>query len=191
MWINLFCPQGTHFRRCPGRSLSAPLASLRDVPNSSFLLLFLPWAIALLIFDARTSRLPNWLTLPSIPVAVALSWTIPWANAWAFLGGLAWSALAFGLPLIHHRLFAGAGDAKLALTTGTLAAVIFPPGVIIAVGLSGLMHCIYFAFCSHSFSGLTQWGCRGCTANSARASPHGPAMLMATGVVVVASLMLR
>lgn len=140
------------------------------------LLLFVPWAIALFTIDVRTSRLPNYLTLPAIPAAGLVSVLLPGANGWALLGGLTWWAVAFGLPLLHPRLAAGGGDAKLALTTGTLAAIVVPLGALAAMGLSGVMHC------------LLSGGQRG---GGDRASPHGPAMLVATGAVVVASLILR
>ncbi|MEO5310601.1 prepilin peptidase [Corynebacterium sp. c24Ua_83] len=140
------------------------------------LLPFVPWGIALFIIDARTSRLPNHLTLPAIPAAGFVSVLIPGANGWALLGGVAWWAVAFGLPLLHPRLAAGGGDAKLALTTGTLAAIVTPLGALAAMGLSGVLHCF--------LSGGQREG-------GDRASPHGPAMLVATGAVVVASLILR
>lgn len=140
------------------------------------LLPFVPWAIALFIIDARTSRLPNLLTLPAIPAAGAVPVLITGANGWALLGGVTWWAVAFGLPLLHPRLAAGGGDAKLALTTGTLAAIATPLGALAAVGLSGVMHC------------LLSGGQRG---GGDRARPHGPAMLVATGAVVVASLIFR
>lgn len=140
------------------------------------LLPFVPWAIALFIIDARTSRLPNLLTLPAIPAAGVVPVLITGANGWALLGGVTWWAVAFGLPLLHPRLAAGGGDAKLALTTGTLAAIATPLGALAAVGLSGVMHCL--------LSGGQQGG-------EDRASPHGPAMLLATGAVVAASLIFR
>lgn len=101
---------------------------------------------------------------------------LPGANGWALLGGLTWWAVAFGLPLLHPRLAAGGGDAKLALTTGTLAAIVAPLGALAALGLSGVMHCFLRG---------------GQRAGRDRASPHGPAMLVATGTVVVASLIFR
>ncbi|WP_035010391.1 prepilin peptidase [Corynebacterium jeikeium] len=140
------------------------------------LLLFVPWAIALFIIDARTSRLPNYLTLPAIPAAGVVPVLLPGANGWALLGGLTWWAVAFGLPLLHPRLAAGGGDAKLALTTGTLAAIVAPLGALAALGLSGVVHCFLRG---------------GQRAGRDRASPHGPAMLVATGAVVVASLIFR
>ena len=140
------------------------------------LLPFLPWAIALFLIDARTSRLPNYLTLPAIPAAGLVPLAMPGANHWALLGGVAWWAVAFGLPLLHSRLMAGGGDAKLALTTGTLAAIVAPLGTVAALGLSGVMHCFLRG---------------GQRADADGASPHGPAMLVATGAVVVASLIFR
>lgn len=140
------------------------------------LLPFLPWAIALFLIDARTSRLPNYLTLPAIPAAGLVPLAMPGATHWALLGGVAWWAVAFGLPLLHPRLMAGGGDAKLALTTGTLAAIVAPFGVFVAMGVSGLVHCF---FRGGQCLGLD------------RASPHGPAMLVATGAVVAASLIFR
>ncbi|WP_370646240.1 prepilin peptidase [Corynebacterium sp. ACRPH] len=140
------------------------------------LLPFVPWGIALFTIDARTSRLPNYLTLPAIPAAGVMPVLIPGLNSWALLGGVIWWVVAFGLPLLHPRLVAGGGDAKLALTTGTLAALATPLGALAAIGVSGVLHCF--------FHGGHQGG-------GDRASPHGPAMLVASGAVVVASLIFR
>nr|WP_255710166.1 MULTISPECIES: prepilin peptidase [unclassified Corynebacterium] len=137
------------------------------------MLLFVPWGVALFLMDARTARLPNYLTLPAVPAAGVMPVLIPGLNGWALLGGVIWWAVAFGLPLLHPRLAAGGGDAKLALTTGTLAAIVAPLGALAAMGLSGVMHCFFH---------------RGQQGGGDRASPHGPAMLVATGAVVVASL---
>ncbi|GEM_PF-5057651 len=173
--------QGWFSQRHARGVLSARMASLPSVYECSLLswwllLPFVPWAIALFTIDARSFRLPNYLTLPAIPAAWIVPVLIPGANGWALLGGVTWWAVACGLPLLHPRLVAGGGDAKLALTTGTLAASVAPLGALAAMGLSGVVHCF--------FSG-------GHRADYDRASPHGPPMLVATGAVVLASLIFR
>lgn len=101
------------------------------------------------------------------------------ANNLAFLGGLGWCAIAFVLPAMHPRLLAGGGDAKLALSTGTLASIADPLGVFVAMALSGILHSVFTAP-----AGVA----RG--ADRIRGRPHGPAMLVGSGIVVVASIIL-
>ncbi|MGJ4069963.1 prepilin peptidase [Corynebacterium macclintockiae] len=143
------------------------------------LLLFLPWGVALFVLDAHTSRLPNVLTLPAFAVAAAVPAMIPGANSLAFLGGLGWCAIAFALPAVHPRLLAGGGDAKLALSTGTLASIADPLGAFVAMALSGILHSVFVSPAKVA---------RG--ADRIRGTPHGPAMLVGSGIVVVASIVL-
>jgi leader peptidase (prepilin peptidase) / N-methyltransferase len=82
---------------------------------------YLAWVgMPLAVIDARCQRLPDALTLPSYPVALALlgfaALLIP-GGAGHFLGALAGMALAWGVFLLQVLLYPaglGWGDVKLA-----------------------------------------------------------------------------
>jgi len=74
-------------------------------------------AIPAAIFDLRQRRVPNWLTLPALLVAIALN-VVLYKTA-----GFTWSLAGFGLALvIYFPLYAlramGAGDVKLMAAIG-------------------------------------------------------------------------
>jgi prepilin peptidase CpaA len=73
-------------------------------------------------WDARTGRIPNWLTLPLIPLALLLSAVSAGATgaAWS-LGGLVACALVPGfLYRATHGRGIGGGDVKLFAALGAL-----------------------------------------------------------------------
>ncbi|MDO5097797.1 MAG: A24 family peptidase [Corynebacterium sp.] len=82
------------------------------------------WAIALSWWDLRHYRLPNFLVVPGVVVIVVLA--VLTGQAKAILGGLVWSGLYFLSHIVAVLLSAkatggiGGGDIKLALVTGTL-----------------------------------------------------------------------
>src|SRR5690625_6054307 len=57
------------------------------------------WAVALIIYDVRQRRLPDFLTLPA--AALALGW-IGFTLQWHALWGLLWSALYLLLALASN-----------------------------------------------------------------------------------------
>lgn len=118
------------------------------------------WSVALAVSDIQVRRLPDPLTIPPALAALAACAYHP---AWCW--GLLWPALylAVGDGV-------GGGDVKLAVALGTAcAAAAGPPGVVFAVGLSGLIS-VAAALCARR-----------------RVVPHGPSMLCAAwGVILLA-----
>ncbi len=77
--------------------------------------------VAAAVFDVRSRRIPNWLTVSGVVLGVALNTAIgrPQAGAAFALEGL---AMGFGLYFILYLLHAmGAGDVKLMAAVGALA----------------------------------------------------------------------
>jgi prepilin peptidase CpaA len=71
------------------------------------------------IWDIRSRRIPNWLTLSGVPLAFAVhSWMSGGAGAWFSLKGLGTAMLVY-LPLYALRAM-GAGDLKLMTAVGAL-----------------------------------------------------------------------
>lgn len=139
------------------------------------------WGTAIIVFDATYQRIPNWLTIPGVVIiwTVCLCSTpigVGSVNMWdlspfAIVGGVCWWLQivllgAFG----GRRLRAGAGDAKLALSVGTLAAStgLGALGWFATVGLAGAFGVLSAALCRRS-GGV----------------PQGPAMVAGTGAVAL------
>lgn len=122
------------------------------------------WAVALCRWDIRFRRLPNWLTLPAIP----LTW-LPAAffDPWMMLGGLGWSALY--LALASWRGGLGGGDIKLAASLGVLVAWAGGvPGVLVAMAAASVLSLL------------------GALLSRQQSVPHAPAML--AGSLIAAAL---
>jgi prepilin peptidase CpaA len=83
----------------------------------------LPWAAAFLFLaveqDVRQLRIPNWLTFPSLLLAIVLAAvTAGWAGAGAAAAG---AGLAFALLFVPFACrWVGAGDVKAAMVLGAL-----------------------------------------------------------------------
>ena len=75
-------------------------------------LVFLAWGCALIIYDIRFKRLPNYLTLPA--ALISLWWFSP--------VGLIWPGLYIALALATQRGSIGGGDLKLAIPLGMATA---------------------------------------------------------------------
>ena len=92
------------------------------------------------LFDWRQRRIPNWLTLPALPVAVILQATIGEGLANSLLGALAAFGPFFLLFAIGAR---GAGDVKLFTVVGAFVGVrnLLPVFVLVALigGFAGLV----------------------------------------------------
>jgi prepilin peptidase CpaA len=80
-------------------------------------LLAVIFSLAAAVTDFRWRRIPNWLTYPAVPIAIALHWKI--AGAHAALLSLAGAALGFAI-LIPFLLLGGlgGGDCKLVAALG-------------------------------------------------------------------------
>ncbi|MDN5683760.1 prepilin peptidase [Corynebacterium glyciniphilum] len=129
-------------------------------------LIVLAWAGTLTVYDIRYRRLPDWLTLPAVPVAWVV--VVLLGHGWAVVGGVAWFLLCVLPGMLSVRLRAGGGDAKLALSLGAVATA--------AGGAVGLAATIAAASVMTLLFALLP------TVRSA-ALPHGPGMLVATAAV--------
>jgi prepilin peptidase CpaA len=95
------------------------------------------------VSDLRTRRIPNWLTLPAIPVGV---------TAQAMFGDGLWAGLAgFGAALAaFFLLFAvgamGAGDVKLFAAVGAFVGIRHLLVVFVMIGLAGGIAALIVAF---------------------------------------------
>lgn len=80
-------------------------------------LLAIIFSVAAAVTDLRWRRIPNWLTYPAVPIAIALHWKI--AGAHAALLSLGGAALGFAI-LIPFMLLGGlgGGDCKLVAALG-------------------------------------------------------------------------
>ncbi|WP_051386298.1 prepilin peptidase [Actinokineospora inagensis] len=118
-------------------------------------------AVPLAIIDLRTSRLPNVLTLPSFPIALALLiHTLPAA----LLGACALTSFHLLVRTIHPPAI-GWGDIKLSPTLGLYLGTAGPLALLLAPLIAS---CITLALC------LTRnptWRTR---------IPHAPGLLTAT-----------
>lgn len=104
------------------------------------LTLFLLAALAVsAVYDLREQRIPNWVTLPGMLVALAFHSISNGIHGFFFsLGGM---ALGVGLLLIPHILGGlGAGDAKL---LGTVGSVLGPKGVLYAFIFTAIVGGLY------------------------------------------------
>lgn len=124
------------------------------------------WMTALSYFDIRCRRLPNWLTLPAAVVIITVGLWGRGPSIWA--GAAALAVLYLAAHLLSPRAM-GAGDVKLAVSTGGLAGAfgldawfLAAIGAPLVTGLTGLV--------------LLGLGRRGATV------PHGPSMCLATAV---------
>jgi leader peptidase (prepilin peptidase)/N-methyltransferase len=139
----------------------------------------LAWfGVATAAVDLRHHRIPDALTLPALPLALAamLPLGAP-AVAWAAVGALA----AFGghavLHLVAPRAM-GAGDVKLAGSLGAVLGATGWPAVPLAAVLAALLTAVVGA--GGLLSGVLRPGA---------AVPHGPSMVLAAAAVTVAAVL--
>lgn len=130
------------------------------------------WSTALIVTDLRERRLPDVLTLPAAVLTAV--WALSAGQPLSLVGGLGW-CLACRLPgWLPGGQRVGGGDAKLALTTGTVAAAAAgAAGWLAALGASGIL-----TLGTLILPGVRQVG--------TDRLPHGPGMLVATWAVVLA-----
>ena len=114
----------------------------------------------------RRRRLPNWLTLPAVPVVLAVALQqgrVPWA--------LAGAVALTGIYLVVHLIAPaglGAGDVKLAMSLGALT------------GSFGVDVWLLAAMIAPLLTGI--WGLCALGAGRVGTVPHGPSMCLASAV---------
>lgn len=137
-------------------------------------LVLLWFAVPLLIIDIQHQRLPNVLTLSAIPTFTTL---IMAAAIMGPGGELAYraalgAALFFLLHLTIHLISPsslGAGDVKLSITVGGIAAAVSWFALLVTTVVAALITAVW---------GIGRW-------RSASGIPHGPGMLIATLFVAI------
>jgi prepilin peptidase CpaA len=106
--------------------------------------LFIGWALAVVLFDCRLRRIPNWLVIAGLVVACAVvaSGRSPFHihitdAAFGLIGGL--------LGLLPFYLFGvmGAADVKVFATLGAWCGVHALPALWIAASIAGGIHAVY------------------------------------------------
>ena len=123
-------------------------------------LLFLAWGCALIIYDLRFKRLPNYLTLPAAVLSLC----------WFSVAGLLWPGLYVVMALLSRAGSIGGGDLKLALPLGMVTAhVAGVPGVALAM-MGASLSTVLWGYITRD-----------------RTPAHGPGMLIAAGLVVLFS----
>jgi leader peptidase (prepilin peptidase) / N-methyltransferase len=136
-------------------------------------LLGLGWlGVATAVVDLRHRRIPDALTLPALPIAVAC--TVPLGGR-AVLAAVLGAAVAIGAHAAVHLLAPramGAGDVKLAGPLGAVLGAAGLPAIPLAAGLAALLTAVV------GVGGLA-------TGALGRRSgvPHGPSMVVAAGAV--------
>jgi len=143
--------------------------------------LALGWSLVLAITDLRSWRLPNRWTLPA--AAIVCLGVVATGRSLDLWGGAAWW-LACVLPgVLSPRLQVGGGDAKLAVSLGT-----------IAVACGGVAGWIFAVSGASAFTLLLSVvTCRFTSARQRAGSPqltvaHGPGMLFATWMSVILTM---
>lgn len=144
------------------------------LPGSWLPALFgLSWlGVAASVVDVRHHRLPNALTLPALPVALALLLPLGPGSVLRGVVGAVIAVLAHALLHLVAPAAMGAGDVKLAAPIGAVlgaaSGVAVVLAMVVAVVLSGIGAVVGVAFGRLGRSG---------------AVPHGPSMLAAGWVV--------
>lgn len=135
------------------------------------------WSLLVCWFDANSSTVPNWLTLPAIAVAWGSCGLIavgavdhfgPITSGTSLWGGLGWWLFIVASGLLFRSHAAGAGDAKLAASLGVIVASVG--------GMLAVMAAIGFAGLFGAFTGAL--------VRKRKSIPQGPAMICAMWVVI-------
>ena len=127
----------------------------------------LVWLVALSVYDARTRRLPNWLTLPGAAVIFCAA-TVLGHGVAAFAGALGLALLYLSMHLVSPRAMGG-GDVKLAIGLGALTGA-FGADVWVLAALGAPM--------------LTALVAVGAALRGISTVPHGPSMCVASAAAI-------
>lgn len=131
------------------------------------------WATALIIYDVRQRRLPDFLTVPA--AVVALGW-IGFSLQWHALWGLIWPVLYLCLAMLSNGQGMGGGDIKLAVSLGVV--IVKHSGVfalLVAIGLTSVIALVWGLFLQAKATEIS---------SDYADPPNGPAMLFATAIVI-------
>ncbi|QGU04709.1 prepilin peptidase [Corynebacterium comes] len=132
------------------------------LPLGGAVIIVVWWVVLLVLHDETRCRLPDRLTLPAaLGAALGALLTEPAL----LLGGLGWSGVYLIGGVVSRGT--GGGDIKLALSLGVLAAA--------AGGGGGVLAAAVTASAVTVVRGVAQRG---------TVVPHGPSMLVGTGLVV-------
>lgn len=131
--------------------------------------------LAIAIWDARTMRIPDFISLPLILAGIAAAWrlsALPLRDH--LIGAAAGYLLLVGLAAFYKRARRreglGRGDAKLLAASGAWLAWAALPTVLLIASFTGLAHALA--------RGLLRRG-----AGDAGPMPFGPHLAFATGLV--------
>lgn len=99
---------------------------------------------AIVWFDARSFRIPDWLSLPLIALGLGAAWLFrPEMIAWHLAGAAAGYLLIRGLGVLYLRMRGtdgiGLGDAKLLAAAGAWLGLAALPLVLLIASLAGLI----------------------------------------------------
>jgi leader peptidase (prepilin peptidase)/N-methyltransferase len=133
----------------------------------------LAWLAALSVYDIRSRRLPNWLTLPGAAMIVAVA-ALHGRGVAALLGAVALFVIYAVVHLLSPTAM-GAGDVKLALGIGALTATFGSDVWLLAALVAPML--------------TAGWAVVILLRRSEHTVPHGPSMcvaaVMATALAVL------
>jgi leader peptidase (prepilin peptidase)/N-methyltransferase len=121
------------------------------------------WLTALSVYDVRTRRLPNWLTLPGAAVILAMA-TLHGRGGPAVLGALVLFTVYAAVHVVASAAM-GAGDVKLAIGIGALTASFGPDVWLLSAFGAPLLTAV--------------WGLVALLRRAGGSVPHGPSMCVA------------
>lgn len=159
---------------------------LEEYADAAVVLVVVAWVSGLCFHDLRYRTLPDVLTIP-VAIGVVVGAVEIGRPSW-LLGGMVWAGMYFLLGLSLQGAIGG-GDIKLALITGTVAAMHSPLAVVCAMTAAQLVSLCAGAIMVfyHKSHNVQAWGgnvkSHGVGDSVQQRTvriPHGPAMLLAT-----------
>lgn len=133
------------------------------VPLGGAVVVIVAWALALMLIDEKSRRLPNHFTIPAAIGSVTGALI---NDPVLILGGVAWAGLYLLLGLISGGI--GGGDIKLGVSLGIL--------VVAAGGIVGWFIAVLAASMFTVLRALI---------TSRRDIPHGPSMIIASALCLL------
>ena len=135
------------------------------------------WAAALIWWDLRHRRLPDYLVLPAGVIATAVAVALPEVELARIGWALTWPGLLLGCGVLIGGI--GGGDIKLAWPLAMGLVMVAPPGLTLLTVLAAVALSTLLSLAAAMLVVLLRRH-----RNAAPVTvPHGPAMLAATAVV--------